>query len=222
MKVTTDGCLFGAWVAEEVYTFTRSHVHMLDIGTGTGLLSLMIAQKNDVLIDAIEIDKEAAEQAKENVAASPWKEKINIINKDVLQWKTEKKFEVIVSNPPFYEKEIRSEKKLKNIAHHDEGLKLAALFEFVKNHLTENGFFFLLLPAKRQTELEALLKCHGLYLQKMIFARQSFSHQPFRLMIKGSHQKTDDIPVKEITVKNNQQQYTPEAISLLKDYYLYL
>ncbi|MDQ6609132.1 MAG: 50S ribosomal protein L11 methyltransferase, partial [Bacteroidota bacterium] len=80
MKVTTDGCLFGSWCANEIYKLIHSQVYLLDIGAGTGLLSLMIAQKNKCVIDAIEIDKEAAMQAIENISASPWNKKIYVVN----------------------------------------------------------------------------------------------------------------------------------------------
>src|SRR5687768_1369738 len=105
MKVTTDSCLFGSWCAEEIRKDNKPDDALLDIGTGTGLLSLIIAQKNDCLIDAVEIDTATAEQAKENLNASPFKEKIFIYNQDILKFKN-RLYDVIISNPPFYEKEI--------------------------------------------------------------------------------------------------------------------
>ena len=109
MKVTTDACLFGAWVAEEDKSEKIITKNVLDIGTGTGLLSLMYAQKNSLAnIDAIEIDEDAYIQAKENVAASPFAERINIIHDDIKRFTFSKKYDCIISNPPFYEKEIRS------------------------------------------------------------------------------------------------------------------
>ena len=117
MKVTTDSCLFGTWVAKEMQAATTHNVKtMLDIGAGSGLLSLMVAQKNAVLIEAVEIDADAAQQARENVAASPWKDKINVVNRDVLQWKPSHSYDFIFSNPPFYENDLKSDKKGKNIA----------------------------------------------------------------------------------------------------------
>ena len=99
MKVTTDACLFGAWCAEEISQTTSTQ--LLDIRTGTGLLSLMIAQKNSLKIDAIEIDEEAAQQASENMVLSPWKENSNVIHEDIGAFHTGKKYDCIVSNPPF-------------------------------------------------------------------------------------------------------------------------
>lgn len=221
MKVTTDSCLFGAWVAARVQEFKVQSLKLLDVGTGSGLLPLMIAQKNDVEIDAIEIDEDAAQQAKENVNGSPWKEKITIINGDVLQWKPDKKYDCIISNPPFYEGELKSDKNAKNIAHHDEGLKLGELLHFIKLHLTDNGIFFLLLPAKREIGLNPFLKQNNLYLQKKLGVKQTPNHQPFRIMIQGL-KKQSELIVHQLTIKNIEQAYTPEFVSLLKDYYLYL
>ena len=105
MKVTTDSCLFGAWMARELQQLSGIQ-DIWDIGTGSGLLSLMVAQKNNVVIDAIEIDPAAAAQASENSSASPWSENIRIIHEDVRTADPGKKYDVIISNPPFYEREL--------------------------------------------------------------------------------------------------------------------
>jgi tRNA1Val (adenine37-N6)-methyltransferase len=87
MKVTTDACLFGAWVASTISKEQGIHQpNFLDVGSGTGLLSLMVAQKSKAFIDAIEIDKQAASQAAENIAASAWSNRINVIPQDLLHW----------------------------------------------------------------------------------------------------------------------------------------
>src|SRR6185369_1848613 len=102
MKVTTDACLFGAWVAEKVKSQKSKIKNLLDIGTGTGLLSLMYSQKNsNCTIDAIEINEEAYEQAKENVAASPFAEQVHVMKGDVRTFLLDKKYDLIISNPPF-------------------------------------------------------------------------------------------------------------------------
>lgn len=221
MKVTTDACLFGAWTANEIQNSKAKIQNTLEIGCGTGLLSLMMAQKNNIHIDAIEINKEATEQAKENIAVSLWGDRITVINEDILKWTTSKKYDCIVSNPPFYETELKSPKHTKNIAHHNEGLKLNELFNFIKNHLSENGVFYLLLPEKRKAELEDLLKQYHFYLHTQIEVTQTINHTPFRVMIKAGNKKQDAV-AKEMAIKNNSNEYTPEFIELLKDYYLHL
>lgn len=214
--------MFGAWCADEIQKSKEAIKKVLDIGCGTGLLSLMITQKNDIDIDAIEIDKAAAEQAAENIAASEWKENISVINKDVLQWQPIIVYDCIVSNPPFYESELRSDKKGKNIAHHDEGLKLEELFRFVQQSLSQNVKFFLLLPAKRERDVAELMKQAGFHLQQLVVVKQSNNHSPFRLMLEAGFNPMSNIAKKEISIKDEENKYTNDFIGLLKDYYLYL
>jgi tRNA1Val (adenine37-N6)-methyltransferase len=223
MKVTTDACLFGAWSSEMIKSRPSVKRNALEIGAGTGLLSLMMAQKNDIEIDTVEIDASAAGQAGENIAASPWKERIHIHHIDILQFAGNHYYDCIFSNPPFYEFEIETESVQKNFAHHGTGLKFHELFAVISNFLQPNGIFLLLLPYKRITEIEQLLNKKQLYLLNKTLVRQSVHHQPFRLMLMGTNQKTN-ITVKEETISiwNESRQYTPEFISLLKDYYLYL
>jgi len=223
MKVTTDACLFGSLVA-------ASHAEkkvekILDIGTGTGLLSLMYSQKNaDAEIDAIEIDKETADQARENVKASPWKEKIKVICGDIKEFDPGKKYDLVISNPPFYEKELRSPGKQKNIAHHQEGLLLNELAVIIKNQLKPDGNFCLLLPYKRYGEIKKLFTENKFEILKMIFVKQSVSHDYFRIILTGALQKSEPVPTEliEIAICNENQEYTPAFVNLLKDYYLRL
>ena len=220
MKVTTDACLFGAWIAEEVKSQKLKVKSVLDIGAGTGLLSLMLAQKNpEIKIDAIEIDKDAAEQANVNVRSSPWKEHINILQADVKEFSFEKEFDLIISNPPFYENEIRSATDSKNVAHHSENLTLKELLEIIKNNLSKTGSFFLLFPYKRNEEIKKLLKDHELNISKILFIRQSVKHDYFRIMLKGklSDQENIETEFNEMSIWDDSQQYADEFKQLLKD-----
>ena len=222
MKVTTDGCLFGAWVSKEMQR-KRTNNHLLDIGTGTGLLSLMIAQKNQTKIASVEIEEAAAMQAGENVSASPWSSQIEVFYADIKQWETEKKYNTIVSNPPFYEAALRSDNSKKNIAHHDVGLKLDELFVLIADYLIDDGNFYLLLPVNREKEIDGLMLRHRFFLSQKIFVRQTVNHDPFRLMIEGRQKENGATSlVQEMSIKDDQGNYTPEFISLLKDYYFYL
>jgi tRNA1Val (adenine37-N6)-methyltransferase len=229
MKVTTDACMFAAWVAEEVksqipMTTGTKVKNMLDLGTGTGLLSLILAQKNpEARILAIEIDEDAKTQAKENVDASPWKDRIDVIRGNVNHYSFPEKFDVIISNPPFYEKEIRSETDNKNVAHHSEHLTLEELLSVIKNNLNRNGSFFLLLPYKRNEEIKKLFKDHELTISKILFIRQSVKHDYFRIFLKGDLRiKETETEFDEMSIWDEEQQYTEEFVGLLKDYYLYL
>jgi tRNA1Val (adenine37-N6)-methyltransferase len=228
MKVTTDACLFGAWAASKVQS--RESVvgnsepgmrKVLDIGAGTGLLSLMLAQKTNASIDSIEIDGDAFGQAKENIAASPWKERINIYHADAAEYSFSSKYDVIISNPPFYENELKSPDEKKNTAHHS-GLMLQQLLSIIAENLSKEGLFFLLLPYKRNEETEQLINSNELSIIQKILARQSVRHDHSRIMIEGSHRTDRKMIVDEISIRDDQQQYTGEFVSLLKDYYLHL
>lgn len=223
MKVTTDACLFGAWISEKAKSQKSKVKNVLDIGCGTSLLSLLLAQKNkDVIIDAIEIDKEAAEQAKQNVAASPWNDRINIINADARSFPFSKKYDLIISNPPFYENELRSENDSKNIAHHSNDLGLRELLSLTKNLLTGTGTFCFLFPYKRKDEIERSLKACSLFIYKLLLVKQSVKHDYFRVMIEGGLKEIPEIITEEISIWDSKQQYTKEFAELLKEYYLYL
>jgi tRNA1Val (adenine37-N6)-methyltransferase len=225
MKVTTDACLFGAWVTEKVRSKRYKVQDVLDIGAGTGLLSLMVAQQDpSIMIDAIEIDKGAAEQAVENVATSPFAERINITNADALQFPFSRKYDVIVSNPPFYEKELKGDDVRKNIAHHNEGLLLPDLLRLIKENLSAEGSFFILLPYKRNDEIRRLLKGTGLAIEELVLVRQTPKHDYFRILIQGkvSTSEFSETSIEEIIIKDAEDQYNNSFRRLLKDYYLHL
>lgn len=224
MKVTTDGCLFGAWVAATVKQDTATVGHCLDIGTGTGLLSLMLAQQNNCSIHALEIDENAAAQAAENIAASPWKKQIKIEQGDATKFSTDISYDLIISNPPFYENELKGPVDSKNRAHHDNSLSLSQLLLTIKKNLAEDGNFYLLLPFKRNREIRKLLTEQELEIRQLCFVKQSVSHDYFRLMLKGGRYKGPGqaIIAEEIFIKDEKNNYSGTFTKLLKDYYLYL
>ena len=225
MKVTTDGCLFGAWVAKQIGEQPMTAVKLLDVGTGTGILSLMIAQKNpDCSIDAVEIDNNAYEQANENIISSPWKENIRVVQADIKSFEPGKKYDTIFCNPPFYENELKAEDEKRNVAHHDGGLSFNELFAIIKQRLTPEGHFYLLLPYKRNEEIRNLFLEHQLELSQLIFVKQSVNHGYFRIMLCGRlpSEKKGETVIEEMAIKDNNDNYTPAFVSLLKDYYLYL
>jgi tRNA1Val (adenine37-N6)-methyltransferase len=223
MKVTTDACLFGAWAAEKIKNARSNVKRILDIGTGTGLLSLMIAQKTNALIDTIEIDKDAFEQAKENIALSPWQNRITIFNSDVQQFDFSYHYDIIISNPPFYENELLSPDEKKNQARHS-GLSLHELAQVIFKALDAKGQFYLLLPAKRMMEVGLLFPKWELSIPEATLIKQSPSHDYFRLFLAGKHKDNDEERYKksEMIICNEKSQYTPEFIDLLNDYYLHL
>lgn len=219
MKVCTDACIFGAWVAEKVASSRLPVASCLDVGSGTGLLSLIFAQKNPyAIIDAVEIEKNAYEQAKENFSNSKWNDRLKIFYTDVKNFISEKKYDLIISNPPFYENELLSNEKNKNIAKHDEGLTLKDLITIIKTHLAATGYFAILLPYHRIKYFENLADKNNLFSQEKLLIRQTPAHNFFRGILFLSNSKTD-VKTNELTIKNNDG-YTEEFTALLKDYYL--
>ena len=224
MKVTTDGCLFGAWVGKKIRGMKSEVRNIFDVGTGTGLLSLMIAQQTNTNIDAIEIDKETYEQAKENIAKSPWADRINVIHGDVKEFSGLKQYDIIISNPPFYENELKSGNNKKNKAHHDEGLLLEDLLTIIQQNLKPLGEFYLLLPYKRNDEIETCFTKNKLTITQKTLVKQSTQHSYFRILLSGKHleNKKEDFITNEIAIRNKDEKYTHEFIDLLKEYYLHL
>ena len=225
MKVTTDACLFGAWVAQDAANDKTAIKNALDIGTGTGLLSLMLSQKiSEAFVDAVEIDKESYKQAKENIQHSPFSDFIHVIHRDAREIFFQRKYDVIISNPPFYEKELASGSDRKNIAHHSTELTLEELMSIIQRNLNSGGSFYLLLPYKRNGEIPQLLKSNNLAVEKMVNVRQSYNHDYFRIMLRGTFFKSEKqkTETSEISIWNEEQQYTEEFKTLLKDYYLHL
>ncbi len=220
MKVCTDACLFGAVVADQVKT--KSSAGILDIGTGTGLLSLLLAQKVPAQIDAVEIDEAAYKEAKENFNASPWKERLHVFNQNILFFSSDKKYDCIISNPPFFENDLKSSNENKNAAKHDTTLTLQQLFEVAQKHINEDGMFAILLPYHRFDEAIGEAGKQGFYPVKKILVKQTPAHHYFRAILLLRKQPPSLLHEETIEIKDEAGNYTAAFAGLLKDYYLYL
>jgi tRNA1Val (adenine37-N6)-methyltransferase len=221
MKVTTDGCLFGGLAAAKIQNPKNNIQSILDIGTGTGLLCLMLAQKLNADIDAVEIDKAAYSQAKENFDRSPWKERLHIYNADILKFSSDKKYDCIITNPPFFEDDLRSSDANKNNAKHDTALTLKQLLGVIDTHLKEDGIFFILLPFHRAGYFEKEATAFNFSLAEKLNVRQTPAHDLFRSILLFTRKKRAVI-ISELTIKGDDNLYTTEFTELLKDFYLHL
>ena len=222
MKICTDACLFGAYIAHAMSTKESPVLNCLDIGTGTGLLSLMYAQKNaDTTIHAVEIEKNAYIQAKENFENSKWNNRLSIFHTDIKDFIFENPYKLIICNPPFYEKDILSTNEKQNLARHEKGLTLKELIRITKINLATNGLFATLLPYHREKYFESLAKENNLFVNEKLLIKQTPSHNFFRVIMLLTNSNIA-LTTKELTIKNNEGNYTNEFISLLKDYYLKL
>ena len=221
MKVCTDACLFGAVVADKIYREQKKVSNLLDIGAGTGLLSLQIAQKTTTVIDAVEIDEAAYEQAGQNFKNSLWGERLNIVNRDVLNFISEKKYDCIISNPPFFEGDLKSDNTKKNAAKHDTALTLEQLLGVIDQHLAPKGYFAVLLPYQRVDYFISIATAANYCLQEQLLIRHTELHQFFRGILFFSLTATKTIS-NQLSIKDPMGNYSPEFNHLLKDYYLQL
>ena len=216
-KVSTDACLFGAWVAK--YSGARQSV--LDVGAGTGLLMLMLAQKLDAVIDGIEIADNCAIQAKENIEASPWSHRLSILHADARKYAFEKKYELVISNPPFYENQLRSPDPARNIAWHSHELNLAELTGLASRVLTTDGIFCLLLPYSRKEEILDITSKQNFHAERILTVKHTRNHHAGRCMFILSKRALPNVE-ETLEIKNEDGSYSDAFIELRGDYYLFL
>jgi tRNA1Val (adenine37-N6)-methyltransferase len=234
MKVCTDACLFGAWAASDPQVINAHKI--LDIGAGTGLLSLLLAQaNNNATITAVEIEEAAATEAASNFKLSPWTDQLNLMHDDIQNFGNHANtlYDIIITNPPFYEGDLKSPDENKNTAAHSTALSWNLLIENVAKLLNDSGSFYVLVPTLRAYTMQKLCDTHGLQLVAEVLVHNTAKNLPIRAMQKFVKQqtgqidteKTNDIPqVKrtKIFIKDADNNYSPEFIALLKDYYLHL
>ena len=223
MKVCTDACLFGAWSAADAQI--QSAKNILDIGSGTGLLSLMLAQQSAANITAIEIEDGAFEQTKTNFNLSPWKDRLDVVHSSIQDFASKNKsnlFDCIITNPPFYEGDLNSPDNAKNLAAHSTALPWDALAEAAAKLLQENGAWYVLVPTLRAYTMQKLALNEALQLSQECLMYNDVKHLPIRAMLKFVKQKEAVIQRNKIVIKNADQSYTNDFINFLKDYYLHL
>jgi len=215
MKVGTDGVLLGAWVK------VNGAKKILDIGTGTGLIALMLAQKSQAIIDAIDIDKDAFEQAKKNAADSKWKNRIHVFHSSLQEFAEtfQNKYDLIVSNPPFFESAFKAGTEARNIARHtDETLNFEDLICGVNKLLLPDGKFNVILPFKEGNCFIEKSKSGNLFVQKLTRVKTKSDKQEKRLMIEFGFQKTNPVE-DDIVIQEEDLSFTEEYIELTNDYY---
>ncbi|MBX2930890.1 MAG: methyltransferase [Chitinophagaceae bacterium] len=218
MKVTTDACLFGAWCAAKINLLKPTYI--VDIGTGTGLLSLMLAQNTNATIDAVEINEQAASQAKQNINTSLFENKITVYHSPIQNFETNILYDFIITNPPFFENDLLSNSTQRNTALHSTQLQLTELIEHLKRLLKPNGYFAILLPYHRTAYFENLAK--DFYLIEKTFVQQTPQHSFFRTMLLYSNSTHQHSQENHICIHQSNNTYTTAFTELLKPYYLYL
>ena len=223
MKVCTDACLFGAWSAADAQIQNAKNI--LDIGSGTGLLSLMLAQQSNAHITAIEIEDGAFNQTTSNFDLSPWKERLDVVHTSIQDYAADDKkqlYDCIITNPPFYEQDLTSPDPAKNIAAHSTALSWDDLAEAAASLLQNNGAWYVLVPTLRAYTMQKLALNYGLQLSEECLMYNDAKHLPIRAMLKFVKQKEATIQRNKIVIKNPDQSYTTEFTNYLKEYYLHL
>jgi tRNA1Val (adenine37-N6)-methyltransferase len=182
----------------------------------------MLAQQHEFDITAIEINKDASQQAIENIATSNFHSQIKIVHGDLRSFTSDKKFDLIISNPPFFEDDLKSDNNSKNAAMHSTELTIKELLDFVSQNLSKEGYVALLIPFHRSDFVEKLFSNHSIFIVEKCLVKQSINHDYFRLMYLLSPQNNHESICKEISIYDASKQYTSEFVELLKPYYLYL
>jgi len=215
MKVGVDSVVLGAWTNVENVNF------VLDIGTGTGLLALMLAQKTKAQITAVEMDENAFNQAVENINSSKWADRVEVLHIPFQEFanKTEKRFGLLICNPPYFSASLKSPDKNRSIARHDDNLSLGDLFFGAKQLLPENGSLNLIYPYLQKEQLFSIAEKHGFYPAKVLNLKANEKKEIYRFVVKFVLQKTD-AKTKELEIRNTEtNDYSVGFKQLTKDYY---
>lgn len=233
MKVNTDGVLLGA-----VMTIDKDDKRLLDIGTGTGTIALMAAQRlfeaaheGAGEIDAIDIDQPSAEEAAQNFAASPWPSMLRAYHMGLDafaahlsaedQQGRQKQYDLIFSNPPYFDNALEAPEQRRNTARHTTpGLSYREIIEFSAQHLTPKGRLALVLPSDTETELTRYARMNGLFLFSITRVRTVPRKAPSRIIAEFSRARVESPQDRMLTIQDGGT-YTQEYLETMKDYYLF-
>lgn len=214
MKVGTDAMLLASWVE------TEGMNRILEIGSGCGIISLILAQRSQAIIEAIDIDLASVEEARTNFGFSPWSDRLFCYHTDLRQFTTEFSYDLIVSNPPFFTTTFKTQKPRRNLARHEDSLPFSDLIQSAKSLLNQDGHFALVLPQNEAEKFIPLAESHGLFLNKILNIIPVEGKTPNRLNMLFCQNKTDKPFSEYFTIRNRDQQFTEQYKIMLKDFYL--
>lgn len=217
MKIGTDGVLLGAWTP-----LINNPYNVLDIGAGTGILSLMLAQRSNAeQIDAIEIDEDAYEQCVENFEASPWGDKLFCFHAGLDEFvdEPEDEYDLIISNPPFYTDDYKSDNSSRDLARFEDALPFEELIEAAALLLSDNGIFSVIIPFKEEERFVSMCKELDLFPLKITRVKGTPTTEIKRSLL--AFCKMEQTPlIDELVIEISRHNYTPEYIELTKEFYL--
>lgn len=216
MKVGTDAVILGSWVN------TNLAKTILDIGTGSGIIALMMAQRSSAAIDAIDIDPASAEQAKQNFEASEWNVRLSIFHCSLQEYKKkqEKKYDLIITNPPYFNDSLHSPDKNRNIARHNNKLSFEELIICVNDLLSQDGRFALILPVIENTKFREKAFVYGLFPLQELFVYPKKGKEVNRICTEFSFKRSLTVEKNSLTIRNDDNTFTPDYIDLTKEFYL--
>lgn len=214
MKISTDSVLLGAWC--DVCNKRKA----LDIGTGTGIISMMIAQRNESLqITGIDIDEASVLQAKKNVCNSQFKDRIFISKSDFRSFSSDETFDLIVSNPPYYEEKVFCPDEQRNNARHTESLEFPDLIFGVRKYLESSGTFAVIIPTKSTSAFISMCNENNLFLYRKTQIYTTARKEPKRTLLEFK-KTSSEVLTKKLFMRNEDSSYTEEYKTLTKDFYL--
>jgi tRNA1Val (adenine37-N6)-methyltransferase len=217
MKVGTDGVLLGAW------TDVSGAKKILDVGAGTGLVALMLAQSSDALVDAVEIEPEAFCEANQNVVASPWSDRVTVFHSSFQEFIEEmnEQYDLIVSNPPYFSNSLVSPDRNRTAARHTHNLSFHELINGAATMLTPEGRLCVIIPSNAYDEFRETARLSGFYLVKVLQVIPRAGKPANRVLLDFS-KKPGVRQVNEICIRDAAGNYTQAYRLLTKDYYLKL
>jgi tRNA1Val (adenine37-N6)-methyltransferase len=217
MKVGTDAVLLGAWVDP------KNAGRILDIGTGTGIIALMLAQKCSAQIDTIDLDENSCIQARENVDNCPWRERINVIHTSLQHFSEDPthRYDLVVTNPPYFEHSTKASEEKRTVARHTDLLSFRDLLECVLKLLEPKGKFCMIAPFKEGEHFREMAEQKKLYLTKLMRVRtRADKTQDKRLMMQFEFERKSFSESSIVIEKDERHTYTEEYKELTRDYYL--
>jgi tRNA1Val (adenine37-N6)-methyltransferase len=217
MKIGTDAVLLGAWTR-----VTQNPNSILDIGAGTGILAIMLAQRTSAeFIDALEMDDQAFEQCVDNFENAPWSDRLFCyhVSLEAFVDEIEDQYELIISNPPYYSEDYKTTNNQRNLARFTDALPAEHLLVSVSKLLSKNGLFSVIIPFKDEKSFIASALNHGLFVNRICHVKGHSNTVIKRSLLEfSSHDK--ELIKEELVIETGRHEYTKEYINLTKDFYL--
>lgn len=222
MKVGTDGVLLGAW-AEPAVSIQPSAFRILDVGTGSGLVALMLAQRfPEAHIDAIDIDEAAVEQAAENFAASPWSDRLHAFHARLQDWQSHSVPSLIVSNPPYFQNSLKNPDKGRELARHTDTLSYEELLYHSARLLSEHGRLAIILPAEAEQEIRTLAAQHSLFTTRVtrVYSKETKPARRVLLQFEKSEYRNTAPLEDRLVLEDDKGTRSAAYQEITKDFYL--